>query len=107
MFLSDKGKINKILFGLAISAITTSIILAFFISLMTQNNKELERRADIQGIFIEQQNIPFQEISYTRKISNNFYEIVLDNKDIYTIRETRDGKYVISKIEEVVEKENE
>lgn len=99
-----KGQLkSKILYIVSVSSIIISISLALALSFVSRDSREEDRNDTIEAVFIEEQKIPHSDISFIREVNSNFYEIHLDNGDIYTIRKNNNNEYIISKIEGVVQ----
>ena len=100
--MKEKFK-GKLLYIVSISFIIISIGLALALSFVARDSRVDERRDTVEAVFIEQQRIPYSDISFIREVNSNFHEIHLDNGDVYTVRRNSRNEYVISKIEGVVQ----
>lgn len=94
-----KDKRYKYTYVLGIILIATSIILTAFISTIMSDTRNKAIEDTVKTIFIEEQKIPSHEINYMRRINAHYYEIILDNGDVYAVRENKDKQVTIFKIE--------
>ena len=79
-------KKNKALRLMGMTLITLSIVLAFVLAMLSKNYMEDNIINTIRVEMMEQHNIKSNEINYIRKFNNSFYEIILDNGDVYTFK---------------------
>ena len=80
--------------------IMLSIVLAFAFATLSKEHMENNTMNTIKVEMMKQHNIKSNEIDYIRKFSNRFYEIVLDNGDVYTFSVGEKGKSTIKIIDE-------
>lgn len=85
---------------MGLTLITLSIVLAFAFTTLSKDYVENNTMNTIKVEMMEQHNIKSNEIDYIRKFSNRFYEIILDNGDVYTFAIGEKGKPTIKIIEE-------
>lgn len=96
----EKFEKNKVLKLMGTTLITFSIVLAFALAIISKDYLEDNTMNAIKVEMMEQYNIKSNEINYIRKFNNRFYEIILDNGDVYTFTRDEKGKPVIKIIEE-------
>lgn len=96
----EKFEKNKVLRLMGTTLITLSIVLAFAFTTLSKDYMENNTMNTIKVEMMKQHNIKSNEIDYIRKFSNRFYEIVLDNGDVYTFAIGEKGKPTIKVIEE-------
>ena len=91
---------NKVLKLMGLTLITFSIVLAFALATLSKDYVENNTMNTIKVEMMEQHNIKSNEIDYIRKFNNRFYEIILDNGDVYTFAISEKGKPIIKIIED-------
>lgn len=91
---------NKVLKLMGLTLITFSIVLAFALATLSKDYMENNTMNTIKVEMMEQHNIKSNEIDYIRKFSNRFYEIILDNGDVYTFKKDEHGKTTMKHIED-------
>lgn len=96
----EKFEKNKVLRLMGTTLITLSIVLAFAFATLSKEHMENNTMNTIKVEMMKQHNIKSNEIDYIRKFSNRFYEIILDNGDVYTFAIGEKGKPTIKVIEE-------
>ena len=85
---------------MGLTLITFSIVLAFALATLSKDHMENNTMNAIKVEMLEQHNIKSNEINYIRKFNSRFYEIILDNGDVYTFAINEKGKPTIKIIEE-------
>lgn len=92
---------NKILLRISLFFITVSVSLLLILSFVTNERREMKKQDMIENIVSREENIPSYHIIDTKKISQNYYEVHLENGDIYFIQFRDEDNYVISRVESV------
>ena len=91
---------NKVLRLMGTTLIMLSIVLAFAFATLSKDYIEDNTMNTIKVEMLEQHNIKSNEINYIRKFNSRFYEIILDNGDVYTFAINEKGKPTIKIIKE-------
>lgn len=97
---NEKFEKNKVLKLMGVTLITLSIVLAFALAMLSKDYMENNTMNTIKVEMLEQHNIKSNEINYIRKFNSRFYEIILDNGDVYTFGISEKGKPTIKIIKE-------
>ena len=97
---NEKFEKNKVLKLMGVTLITLSIVLAFALATLSKDHMENNTMNAIKVEMLEQHNIKSSEINYIRKFNSRFYEIILDNGDVYTFGIGEKGKPTIKIIKE-------
>lgn len=93
-------KRNKILKRVSIGLIVFSVVASTILSLMLRNVFDDNVHNEIKTEMVEKLNIKSNDINYIRKLDYKFYEVIMDNGDVYTYRKDEKGKTVIRKVAE-------
>lgn len=96
----EKFEKNRVLKLMGVTLIMFSIVLAFALATLSKDYIEDNTMNTIKVEMLEQHNIKSNEINYIRKFNSRFYEIILDNGDVYTFAINEKGKPTIKIIEE-------
>ena len=80
--------------------ITLSIVLAFALVTLGKDYLEDNTMNTIKVEIMEKHNVKSNEIDYIRKFNNRFYEITLDNGDVYTFKKDEHGKTIMKHIKD-------
>lgn len=91
---------NKVLRLMGVTLITFSIVLAFALAMLSKNYMEDNTINTIRVEMMEKYNVKSNEIDYIRKFNNRFYEIILDNGDVYTFKKDKHGKIIMKHIKD-------
>lgn len=94
----SQEKKNSILKTLSISFITISIVLSMATSIMCKKMFDTNMVNQIKTEMVEKYEIKSNEIDYIRKLDYKFYEIVLDDGDVYTFKKDEHGKTIMKHI---------
>lgn len=90
---------KRVSIGLIVFSITASVI----ISLMVRSVFDESVNNEIKTEMVEKLNIKSNDINYIRKLDYKFYEVIMDNGDVYTYRKDEKGKPLIRKVAENAE----
>ena len=101
---NKKEKKNTILRNVSILFISISVILSMFLALYGHKHLEENTTNQIKAEMVDRYDITSNEINYIRKLDSKFYEIVLDDGEVYTFRREESGKPVIKHLKENIEK---
>ena len=85
---------------MGLTLITFSIVLAFALATLSKDYMENNTMNTIKVEMMKQHNIKSNEIDYISKFNSRFYEIILDNGDVYTFAISENGKPTIKIIKE-------
>lgn len=93
-------KKNAILKNLSISLITISVVLSMTIAIMGKKMFDENVINQIKTEMVEKYEIKSNEIDYVRKLDYRFYEIVLDDGDVYTFKKDERGKTILKHVKD-------
>lgn len=104
--LAKEKRVN-LLRKVSISLIAISIILGLTISIIGKQMMDTNTVNQITTAIIQQERIKSNEINYIRKLDYKFYEIILDDGDVYTFKKTEKGKNEIKRVGDKIKIEDE
>lgn len=96
----SQEKKNSILKTLSISFITISIVLSMATAIMGKKMFDTNIVNQIKTEMVEKYEIKSNEIDYIRKLDYKFYEIVLDDGDVYIFKKDERGKTIMKHIKD-------
>lgn len=102
----EQDKKNRLLKRISITLIAISIVLGLAVSMMGKRILDTRTLDQITIEIIESKNIKSNEINYIRKLDYNFYEVILDNGDVFTIRKNKNGEISIKEVGEKIRLED-